>query len=469
MSRAVLFQSFRRATFSLRILLLTLFLSPTTFATDNAATPPLPPNWHSGFAAEPVFNSKVFWVEAGKENDNTVLLIHGLGQNGWRDWQPLIPLLAQHHRVLAIDLPGFGRSPTPQGKYSPENYAKMIKALMDNAGISRFDLIGHSMGGNVALRFATRYPDNINHLVLISAAGILERSTFAQHSAALPLESGMLPALEELPESVQAGISQMVRTLGGDLLRWDALPNPDVLLGASDTAWASALAGRPNINAALALVQENYSGELEKLKVPSLILWGEDDPVTPLRTGRLLDGQLPNSHLKVYPDMGHMPIHYPERIYPAIENFLGKTELMSPQTPVKTASKGDYHCNNQSNQTISGHYTAMHIVGCKNIQLKQVQAQSIFIHQSQVDMLNVSIASQSTGLQVEQSHLTATNLSITAERAIVAGNSELDLAGAKLTANKAALTNLAPNRYVFSVSEAITEKNRQLMHGVYRR
>ncbi len=434
----------------------------------KAAPPELPPDWHSGFATEPVFDSKVFWVEAGKENDNTILLIHGLGQKGWRDWQQLIPLLAQEHRVLAIDLPGFGRSDSPAGKYSPENYANMIKALADNAGLSHFDLIGHSMGGNVALRFATRYPEYLKHLVLISAAGVLERSTFAQHSAALPIESGMVPALQELPESLQVDISQLIRDVSGELLRWEALPTPEDLLGSDEHTWARALAGQPTINAALALTQENYSGDLSSLQVPSFIIWGKDDPVTPLRTGHLLNGQLPNSRLEVFPEMGHMPVNYPERIYPLIRDFLKNPDTRSQHVADTPASKGEYHCNNQNNQTVSGVYTAMRIVGCKNIQLKQVQAQSIFIHQSQVDMLNVSVTSPGTGLQVEHSSLTATNLSINAERAIVAGNSELDLAGATLTAKKAALTNLAPNRYVFSVSELKSSGVQEWAHGVYR-
>ncbi|UTF59581.1 alpha/beta fold hydrolase [Gilvimarinus sp. DA14] len=429
---------------------------------------PLPANWHSGYAAEPVFNGKVFWVEAGKENPDTILLVHGLGQNGWRDWQELIPLLARDYRVLAIDLPGFGRSSAPAGKYSPENYARMIKALVDKAGIQRFALIGHSMGANVALRFSTRNPNYLTHLVLISAAGILERSSFAQYSAAMPLQSDLLPALQQLPEPLRDNLSLMARTLGGDLLRWDALPDPDLLLNTSDNNWATALQGRPNLNAALALVQENYSGELNKLTLPSLILWGEDDPLTPLRTGQLLNGQLPNSRLKTFANMGHMPIHYPELIYPVIEEFFTSQNTAANKPLSDLKQKGDFHCSGQNNQTLSGRYSSIHIDRCDNIQLYQVQAQSVYISQSQVSMLDVSITNPGTGLQVEQSKVSATNLKINAERAIVASQSELDLAGASLVGEKSALTNLAPNLYIFSVSDINSAGKSKLMHGVYR-
>ncbi|MCP8899442.1 alpha/beta fold hydrolase [Gilvimarinus xylanilyticus] len=433
----------------------------------RAQAPDLPDGWHSGYATETVYNSRVFWVEAGKQHKETVILIHGLGQKGWRDWRQLIPPLAEEYRVLAIDLPGFGRSDKPAAKYSPENYARVLDALVTDAGIGSFRLIGHSMGGNVALRYATRYPQKVQRLVLISAAGILERSTFAQHSAALPLETDMFPSLQQLPPSLREGMSEMVRTLGGGLLRWDALPNPDQLLNASDATWATALQGRPNLNAALALVQEDYSRDLTDLQVPSLILWGEDDPVTPLRTGQLLDGQIPDSQLITFTGMGHMPLNHPDQVYPPLQNFL-HGELTGRARAITGKNHGDYHCHNQNDLTLTGHYRNIRIEDCNNIKLENLKAQSIYIRDANVSMLNVSITAPGTGLQIESSNLQATNLHVEAQQALVVSDSHIDIAGGKLTGTKSGLSTQTASRFVFSVSQIIEPSKARYMHGVYK-
>lgn len=443
-----------------------IFLSLLAVNSARAQTPDLPDGWHSGYATEAVYNSRVFWVEAGKQHKETVILIHGLGQKGWRDWRQLIPLLAEEYRVLAIDLPGFGRSDSPSAKYSPENYARVLDALVMDSGIEHFRLMGHSMGGNVALRYATRHPEKITHLVLISAAGILERSTFAQHSAALPLETDMFPSLEQLPQNLRDGMSEMVRSIGGELLRWDALPNPDQLLNASDTTWAAALQGRPNLNAALALVQEDYSRDLTSLKMPTLILWGEDDPVTPPRTGQLLDGQIPTSQLITFAGMGHMPVNHPEKVYPPIQNFLQRG--VSQRLPAKPdKNKGDYHCYNQNDLTLTGHYQNIRIEGCNNIKLANLEAQSIYIHDATVSMLNVTIDAPSTALQIESANLQATNLTVNGQQALVASDSHIDIAGGKLKGTKSGLSTQSASRFVFSVSQIIERRNTRYLHGVY--
>ncbi|MDO3380762.1 alpha/beta fold hydrolase [Gilvimarinus algae] len=455
-----------RQIFFLTLLLCTFVKPALTYGETQSNKKTLPAGWTSGYASEPVFNSRVFWVEAGKGNDKTLLLVHGLGEKGWRDWEKLIPQLAKTHRVLAIDLPGFGRSENPGGKYSPTRYAQMIKALADKSGIKRFDLMGHSMGGAVALRFASHYPDSVDHLVLISVAGVLERSTFAQYSSALPLEAGMVSYFNALPEGVQDGISDLVRSVGGGLLRWDALPDPTKVISGSEMTWSAALGEHPNLNAALALVEEDYSGDLQQLEVPTLILWGKEDPVAPLRTGELLDGQIPNSTFLVYAGMGHMPVNYPEQIGQPIATFLQQTTWQAPSIEPQK-NKGDFSCKDQSDLTLGGDYRHITITHCNNIVLRNVQAQSIHITDSNVTMTHVSAQADEVALSVNASNVTITNGHFSGKTGLAASDSHLDFAGVELIGRQEAMTNQKASRYVFSVSHLSSADHRQSLHGVY--
>ena len=114
--------------------------------------------------------------EAGRDHPYTVVLVHGLGEGAARDWEHVIPALARRYHVLTFDLPGFGRSEKQNALYSPANYAAFVKWIMEARVNGPFTLVGHSMGGVIALRFASIYPRNLRHLILIDTPGILHRS-----------------------------------------------------------------------------------------------------------------------------------------------------------------------------------------------------------------------------------------------------------------------------------------------------
>lgn len=430
------------------------------------AEDPLPAGWRSGYETDSVFNSRIFWVEAGRGHKETVVLIHGLGQNGWRDWRQLMPELAGRYRVIAFDLPGFGRSEVPVGKYSPANYAAAVHDVLQQAGIKRFHLIGHSMGGAVALRMATRYPASIDQLVLISAAGILERSVFSGYSAALPLEAGMVSYYNKLPETMQGQVKNLLRNIGGNLLRWEALPDPVALLHKSDIAWGTSLKNQPNINAALALVEEDFSGDLTALDVPTLVLWGEEDPVAPLRTGYLLAGQIPRARLKIFPAMGHMPLRYPDKIGPPIEQFLSG-RYPSARAAEVTASQGDYQCQGRQGVTLSGRYNRIELNNCQNVLLQDVDAVSLRVIQSSVTGRNIKLSSQADTLKVDRARVQLTNAWVQGRIALTANASQLDLAGVHLNGGAEAVRAYGESDFVFSVSQIQTPDYQQHLHGVF--
>ena len=153
----------------------------------------LPAEWTFALERESVFGSDILVVQAGHTNAQTLLLLHGLGQNGFTDWLPALPQLARRYHVIAVDLPGFGYSGVPKGRYSPTNYARVLQGLLMRHAKEGIIVVGHSMGGAVALRMANNYPTLVSRLILVDVAGILHRTAFAKHNASLPLSASNLP------------------------------------------------------------------------------------------------------------------------------------------------------------------------------------------------------------------------------------------------------------------------------------
>jgi pimeloyl-ACP methyl ester carboxylesterase len=109
----------------------------------------------------------IHYVEAGQ--GKAVLLIHGLGASTF-SFRHTIPELAQRYRVIALDLKGFGYSARPQSDYSLTAQAALVRQVMDRLGVERAAVVGHSMGGAVAMRLALGYPERVSRLVLVASA-----------------------------------------------------------------------------------------------------------------------------------------------------------------------------------------------------------------------------------------------------------------------------------------------------------
>jgi len=107
----------------------------------------MPEDWHYSYFQEPIFDSKIAILQTGMQHKQSILLVHGLGQLGMKDWYSTIPFLAKKYHIIAIDLPGFGYSEKPSGRYSPTNYALILNAVVETFSKQKLNVIGHSMGG----------------------------------------------------------------------------------------------------------------------------------------------------------------------------------------------------------------------------------------------------------------------------------------------------------------------------------
>jgi len=261
---------------------------------------------------------RLHYVEAGQ--GEPVVLIHGLGASTF-SFRYLIPELAQAYRVIALDLKGFGYSARPAGgDYSQTAQAALVEQAMARLGVERAAVIGHSMGGAVAMRLALLAPARISRLVLVASA--------TDHE----MRRGVLPARLFRPllplGALLAWHRRRVRRLWFRTAVHDpAHLTPDVLEGYFRS---SRMKGHMRaLGALLAHRSRDEPLAPERIQQPALILWGEHDRWLPLARGEELARRIPNARLLPIRTAGHLPLEeQPESCNRAILAF-----LRSPEPP----------------------------------------------------------------------------------------------------------------------------------------
>lgn len=409
----------------------------------------LPADWALQLEPDPVFGGEMLVVEAGRQNAKTLVLVHGLGQNGFTDWISVMPQLAHRYHVVTFDFPGFGYSSSPNGKYSPRNYARVLSRVLSRHAKGRAIVVGHSLGGAVALRFARDFPTQLDKLVLVDAAGILHRTAFVKHSARVPLE------VEPMPGFLKGAVARIKDFGSAAVEKIAGWPDPTRLLATSDLVWAGVLANRTNANAALALVEEDFSAVVPAVQTPTWIIWGDADSIAPLRTGQMLSYRLPQAQLLVLPGVGHTPMEPATSalFYPELERALNETPQPAPSVAATPGALADLRCTGETDRLYSGHYREVIIEGCRAVKLRNFSAERLVIIDSVVEGLNIHLRNPGTALEIVNSTLIATAGEISGEIAIWADNARLDLAGIRLDARRSVLEVQGLSRLIGSSLE----------------
>ena len=239
-------------------------------------------------------------VDEGPRDAPAVVLIHGFASSSGV-WAGLVGALARNHRVLALDLKGFGLSGRPEGSpadYAPEEQARIVLALMDAKSVHRAAIVAHSWGSSVALQVALQAPDRVRRIVLYDAW------VYA----------------EQLPTSFYwaraDGVGEMIFGAFYDQRVEDKVAlgfyDPEIIPQALVDSVEEQLARPGTAAAALQAVRGMRYGEAQtryhEITTPTLLLWGREDTVTPLEYAERLAAQLPDAELKVYPRCGHFPM-----------------------------------------------------------------------------------------------------------------------------------------------------------------
>jgi pimeloyl-ACP methyl ester carboxylesterase len=248
---------------------------------------------HATFAE--VAGTRVRFVDVG--DGPAVVLIHGFASS-LETWDLLVPLLRQHHRVIALDLKGFGWTDRPAGDYSPSAQADLVLGLLQQRGVDTFAVVGHSYGCSVALQVALRAGARVTRLALYDAWVYDEQlPTFFLWSRATGLGEALFALFyDERPEDKMANAF------------FDPAIVPESLIEEVERALA-----RPGTKAAaLAAVRAMRYGDWQEryreVRQPVLLLWGREDHVTPLHIGERLSHELRHARLIVYPRCGHLPM-----------------------------------------------------------------------------------------------------------------------------------------------------------------
>jgi pimeloyl-ACP methyl ester carboxylesterase len=267
---------------------------------------------------------QVSFVEEG--TGPVLLLIHGMAGT-YENWREVIGPLSRHHTVLAPDLPGHGSSAPGGGDYSLGALAAELRDLLAVLGHDRATLVGHSLGGGVAMQFAYQFPEIAERLVLVSSGGLGPEVSPILRAAALPGADVFIAATAGPGSAVGSTLARGLAAIG---LR----PSPDIAEVARGYA---SLADRDRRVAFLATLRAVVGTGGQRVRagdrlylaedVPVLIIWGARDPIIPAHHGRDAHRAIPGSRLEILDDVGHLPqIEAPGRFVAVLEQFLADTK-----------------------------------------------------------------------------------------------------------------------------------------------
>jgi pimeloyl-ACP methyl ester carboxylesterase len=309
----------RWALFAILLLLVAVvlfaFARPLTVLWTVTQTRLLFEGIHSGYTDIPFAGNphvRIHYYAGG--SGAPIVLVHGLGGRA-EDWANLMPqLVRDHHRVYALDLPGYGRSDWPRNAaYSIPELSAAVEAFMDNRHLARTDLAGWSMGGWLAMRVALDQPQRIRRLVIFDSAGTRfsltwDTSLFEPDTAAKLAELDNLlmagPA-PHVPSFVQRDIFRFVKKHG-----WVVKRNMDSMLTGADL----------------------LDVKLSALKMPMLIVWGKQDHLIPVSAGAQMHRAVPQSEFVVVDACGHLaPGQCAGQVGPVFKGFLDEASPIAGQ------------------------------------------------------------------------------------------------------------------------------------------
>jgi pimeloyl-ACP methyl ester carboxylesterase len=256
-----------------------------------------------------------------------LLLIHGMA--GCSDtWLPVMEPLARTHTVIAPDLAGHGASAKPRGDYSLGALASGLRDLLVLLGHERATVVGHSLGGGVAMQFAYQFPERCERLVLVSSGGLGAEVSMLLRALSAPgaeyvLALGTAPVFRQAGASVGRFLSRIgIRPAPGAREVWrsyEALGDPD-----TRTAFFHTLRAVVDMRGQRVSARDRlYLAAM----MPMLIVWGERDPLIPVTHAHETHEAIPSSRLEIFENAGHFPHRdEPKRFARAVESFIAETE-----------------------------------------------------------------------------------------------------------------------------------------------
>jgi pimeloyl-ACP methyl ester carboxylesterase len=266
-------------------------------------------------------------IELGPEQASSgqpIVFIHGLS-GCWANWLEQLPVLAAEHRVITLDLPGFGASPMPEEEITISGYARLLDRLLGELEVDAATVVGNSMGGFIAAELAIAHPQRVERLVLISAAGI---STFGNPSATRAVPT--MRRIERVLAMTGAWVASKSDTVASRARLRELAMNVVVRhpgrLPAALAAEQMRGAGKPGFMQALeAVLEYDVRERLPEIACPTLIVWGDGDRLITVRDADIFAELIPDSRKVIFEDTGHMSmLERPAAFNALLEDFLAE-------------------------------------------------------------------------------------------------------------------------------------------------
>jgi pimeloyl-ACP methyl ester carboxylesterase len=285
-------------------------------------------------------DQEISYVEVDGDGP-VLLLLHGIGSS-LQAWDTVLPFLtAQGAHVVALDLPGHGGSGRSHGDYSLGSLACTVRDLMDHLGLDRVILVGHSLGGGIAMQFAYQFPDRVSGLVLVASGGLGREASVFLRAASLPGAEVVISALAH-PRTLST-----IATYGRvtDRVRRRQRDDPDgdgleTLRDLRDPDTRAAFLATLRSVVDVSGQRVSAVGKLSTAAaLPTLLIWGDLDPIIPWEHGRRTVEQIPTARLVTFPGAGHEPHRFdPERF---AQLLVTHARLVAEQGAAVTATGTD--------------------------------------------------------------------------------------------------------------------------------
>jgi 2-hydroxy-6-oxonona-2,4-dienedioate hydrolase len=265
------------------------------FASSMAILLAAPTIWAQTPAAKDVqiFGQRIHYLEAG--SGPTVILLHGLGGDG-SNWAATIPALSKSFHVFAPDQIGFGASDKPLANYRVGMLVDFLDSFCKKLAITKATVVGNSLGGWTAMAFTLAHPDKVERMVLVDSAGF----SFEHLGGSKPTR--------EMLEVMNVSTVEGAKTLLGVIFANKAI--------ATDALAETMLADHLRKNDGYTIErfidsilrsEDVVDGKLAKIKIPTLVVWGREDLLTPLAGGKMMSNEIAGSEIVILDRCGHVP------------------------------------------------------------------------------------------------------------------------------------------------------------------
>jgi pimeloyl-ACP methyl ester carboxylesterase len=273
-------------------------------------------DWREHLRSATVAGTRVNYVEMG--SGPPLVFVHGLA-GCWQNWLENIPHFARTHRVIAVDLPGFGESELPLDDITIPGYGRFVDAFLGEIGVERAPLVGNSMGGFIVAEVAVSHPSRVDKLVLVSAAGLItvpDRQLALAMRIAPLFHYGVARAIARREHWVRR--RGLRRTFLYGVARHPELLQPELCYEVASGG------GKPGfLDAFNAVLDYDFRDRLSDVTRPTLIVWGRNDKIVPVGGAHEYERLIPGSRKVIFEDTGHVPmIERPHRFNRVLEDFL---------------------------------------------------------------------------------------------------------------------------------------------------